>query len=138
MHHDVERFINQTDELKIAYDSYISWELNGGKEQLLGANRLTTHQLFWLALARARYVKGKVLAAQPERNNYKKTLFWYNFCLYDLNSFKTIREDFHCKKKGDYATTNPCETSVPLLAPYANFHLIKFKHWLQEVGLNFA
>ena len=84
------------DEIKLAFDSYVDWESSGGKELLLGANRLTNRQLFWLAFARSRYVKRSKL---PDQFHVLKDEF-------DLNSFDSIKETFNCKEKNNLVTVS--------------------------------
>ena len=84
-------FLKQIDGIQLAFDSYVDWELKGGKELLLGANRLTNRQLFWLAFARSRFVK---------RTN-RPDQFIVGSNDYDINSFDSIKETFNCKEKSD-------------------------------------
>ena len=98
--HDAELFLKHMDKIKLAFDSYVEWELNGGKELLLGANRLTNRQLFWIALARSRYRKRSDLSND----------FWFGADdYYDLNTFDSIKETFGCKAKSNLTTrVDPC------------------------------
>lgn len=59
---------------KFAYDNYVEWESNGGVDLMLGGNRLTNRQLFWMALARSRYQKQK--NAFYGTSDYDKTIFY--------------------------------------------------------------
>ena len=122
----MERFLKQIDEIKLAYDSYVEWELKGGKELLLGANRLTNRQLFWIAFARARYRKELF-------SHYK---FFYDGNEYDLNTFDTIKEAFNCKEKTDLETTaDSCsENYHPVHRPVKDDRLEVFKKILLENG----
>lgn len=71
---DEKNFFDAIDIFKFAYDSYVEWESKGGVDLLLGANRLTNRQLFWMALARSRYQKQK--NDFYGKSDYDKTLFY--------------------------------------------------------------
>lgn len=84
-----------TEEFKFAYDNYVEWETKGGKDLLLGANRMTTRQLFWLALARSRYRKQKASSGKQE-SDYDQTFFWFKHHEAPLETYESFREAFHC------------------------------------------
>lgn len=86
------------DEFKFAYDNYVEWESKGGTDLLLGANRLTTHQLFWLALARSRYRKQKAVPG-IEGSDYDRTYFWFKNKEVPLETYESFREAYHCAVK---------------------------------------
>lgn len=91
------KFIDALEEFKFSYDNYVEWESKGGKDLLLGANRLTTHQLFWLALARSRYRKQK---DQPgiEGNDYNRTFFFFKNKYEPLETYDSFKEAYQCSK----------------------------------------
>lgn len=80
--------------IQFSYDHYVKWEANGGKELLLGANRLTTRQLFWIALARTIYVKSK---SDEKKTSYDKTVSRFKNSPLDLN--ESFLKDFNCPAK---------------------------------------
>lgn len=96
--YDAQNFYKAIEEFKFAYDHYVEWELNGGKDLLLGANRLTTHQLFWLALARSRYRKQKGVPG-IEGNDYDRTFFWFKHKEEPLETYESFKEAYHCSEK---------------------------------------
>lgn len=65
---------------------------------MLGANRLTTGQLFWLALARSRYRKQKAVPG-IEGSDYDRTFFWFKHKYEPLETYESFREAYHCKPK---------------------------------------
>lgn len=88
------------EEFTYVYDKYLEWEAKGGKDLLLGANRLTTHQLFWLSLARSRYRKQKfVSGVDIGANAYDKTFFWFKNKWGPLEPYARFQEAFNCKPK---------------------------------------
>lgn len=93
--HDAQKLHNSIGEFKFAYDNYVSWEENGGKDLLLGANRLSTRQLFWLALARSRYRKQKA-GGGITGSDYDRTFFWFKNQYDPLEKLASFREAFHC------------------------------------------
>jgi len=83
---------NDLNEFEFAYQNYVAWEADGGKELLLGANRLTTKQLFWLALARSRYRKQKADSGDDK----DRTFFFFKDRYEPLETYKGFREAYHC------------------------------------------
>lgn len=88
-------FLNAIDEFQFAYDHYAKFENSGGKDLLLGANRMTNRQLFWLALARSRYRKQKATAG-IEGTDYDRTFFWFKNKLEPLETYDRFKEAFEC------------------------------------------
>lgn len=84
----------ELDDFDFAFKNYQDWFAKNGNELLIGANRLTPPQLFWLSLARSRYYKGKY-----GESGYGKTDFFYSNGHRTLDSYDGFREVYHCKKK---------------------------------------
>lgn len=87
--------INLTmDPFQMGYENYLRWEKNGGQELLIGANRLSNHQLYWVALVRRLYLKINPLIANIESFQfYVKTVFdFYDFK--NLNSIFKLQAGF--------------------------------------------
>ena len=128
--------MDHTDEINLTFNSYAEWESKGGKELKIGANRLTNQQLFWVALARSRYVK---LRGVPYEDNYKKTIFLYEEALYELNHFKSIKKSFKCsvEAENEFATMigDLCKPDIPFDPPLNNRFLEKFRNTIQFFGL---
>ena len=111
------------DGIKLAFDSYVDWESKGGKELLLGANRLTNRQLFWFAIARSRYSK--------LTNRKGQLLFLASY--YDINNLNSIKETFNCKVKLDTtAQVDSCSKNYyPINRPSGDFSLLYLKKVLR-------
>lgn len=86
------------DPFDFAYENYVKWEDNGGKDLILGANRLTTRQLFWLALARSRYRKQKAGVSGIDGNDYERTFFWFKNKQDPLEMYEKFQDAYNCKK----------------------------------------
>lgn len=93
---DPSNFYQAIDEFKFAYDNYVAWELKGGKDLSLGANKLTNRQLFWLALARSRYRKQKAGVSGIDGDDYERTFFWFKGKDDPLEKFESFKEAFNC------------------------------------------
>ena len=107
LHFDALKFLHSIEEFKFAYDNYVQWESNGGKDLLLGANRLTTHQLFWLALARSRYRKQKtIFGHNAEGSDYERTFFFFKNKYEPLEKHESFIKAFHCIQKEDTTAVN--------------------------------
>jgi len=87
----IEDFIT-LDDFDFAFQNYEEWQNNSDQELLIGANRLTPPQLFWLSLARSRYYKGKYGAG-----GYGKTDFFYSNNFRTLDSYDGFRRVYNCK-----------------------------------------
>ena len=95
---DASNFYRVIDEFDFVYENYLDWEGKGGKDLILGANRLTPHQLFWLALARSRYRKQKA-GTGIEGSDYDRTLFFFKNKYEPLDTYEKFQEAYNCKKK---------------------------------------
>lgn len=84
----------QLDDFDFAFKNYEEWYASGGKELVIGANRLVPPQLFWLSLARSRYYKGKY-----GESGYGKTDFFYSNNFRTLDSYEGFRKAYHCERK---------------------------------------
>lgn len=68
------------DDIQVAYEFYDDWLKSGGIELELGANRLTSRQLFWIAVTKVRFEKkqsseGWTVDKGLHRNFYSKPGF---------------------------------------------------------------
>ena len=82
------------DVVQFAYEHYVKWELNGGKDLLIGANRLTNRQLFWFALARSISTKRRDYSKTAEGKIYGEVhLAYSNLIMEEEIGF---REAFNC------------------------------------------
>lgn len=78
---------------QVSYENYVRWEREGGKDLLLGANRLTNDQLFWVATTRTHYVKHH--PGVPIEFRYSKRLqIEYLHVL--IKNYKGFQEAFNC------------------------------------------
>lgn len=79
--------------MQTAYEFYEDWLETGGEDLELGAHRLTSKQLFWVAAARV-YVDKKRSGNSNEEERLSK---WNSF----FSRKQGFREAFHCDEAAD-------------------------------------